>query len=64
MQFLRDHVPFLRPLVALLAIYSLYVWFTGRDPIVLALGLVLLGTAALLLVAYRFRDDFAPESGW
>lgn len=62
MQFLVDHSRFLRALFALLALYVLYGYVTGYDADALALGLVLLGVAAFLFVAYRYQDDFAPES--
>jgi hypothetical protein len=62
MQFLVDHARFLRTLFGLLVLYVLWGYVTGYDLDALALGLVVLGVAAFLFIAYRFQDDFAPES--
>jgi hypothetical protein len=62
MGFLQDHSRFLRTLLVLVVLYVVYGHFTDYEADMLALGLVLLGVAAFLFVAYRYRDDFAPES--
>lgn len=58
---LQDASRFLEIVAALLAIYLVYGYVQGHDQDFLAVGLVVLGALGLVAVAYRFREDYAPE---
>ena len=62
MGVLSDTSRFLELSLLLAFGYVAYGYYAGHDVDVLAIALFLAGCLAIVLVAYRFADDFSRES--